>query len=77
MYPDSPKLTLFSILPTGFIIAAIPLFADRTTYFPVSIALKILWIKCCLGPMELPNQPSSEILIIRSKSDVLNNFPDK
>ena len=30
-----------------------------------SIALKIALAKCCLGPIELPNHPSSEILIIK------------
>ena len=33
-------------------------------YFPLSTDLNILCAKCCLGPMEFPNQPSSEILII-------------
>ena len=31
-----------SISPNGLIIALVPLFADLKTYFPLSIALKIL-----------------------------------
>ena len=63
-YPVDPNSTFFSITPIGFIIAEIPLFADLIIYFPLSIDLKILCEKCCLGPTEFPNQPSSEILII-------------
>ena len=51
-------------MPIGLIIAAIPLFADLIIYFPLSTARKILCTKCCCGPIEFPNQPSSEILII-------------
>ena len=76
IYPDCPKFTFCSIEPIGFIIPAIPLFDERTIYFPLSMALKILCTKCCLGPRDLPNQPSSERLIIKSKSGLLNNLPE-
>ena len=51
-------------MPIGLITAEIPLLADLIKYFPFSTDLKILCEKCCLGPMESPNQPSSEMLII-------------
>jgi len=51
-------------MPIGLIMADIPLFADLITYFPLSIDLKMLCAKCCFGPIEFPNHPSSEILII-------------
>ena len=59
-----PNSTFFSIIPIGLTMADIPLFADLITYFPLSIDLKILCAKCCFGPIEFPNHPSSEILII-------------
>ena len=65
----------FSISPSGFIIADIPLFEDLRIYFPVSIALNILCTKCCLGPIDFPNHPSSEILIIKSKLEFFVKFP--
>ena len=37
-----PNSTFFSTIPIGFIIAEIPLLADLTIYFPVSMDLKIL-----------------------------------
>ena len=61
IYPVVPKLIFFSTIPMGFIIAEIPLFADLIIYLPLSTDLKILCAKCCLGPMEFPNQPSSEM----------------
>ena len=57
-------------------MAAIPLFAERNKYLPLSTALKILWAKCCLGPIDLPNHPSSEILTIKSKLKFLNILPE-
>ena len=63
-YPVDPNSTFCSIIPIGLTIAVIPLFADLIIYFPLSIDLKVLCEKCCLGPMDLPNHPSSEILII-------------
>ena len=51
-------------MPIGFITAEIPLLADLIIYLPLSIDLNMLCAKCCLGPMEFPNQPSSEILNI-------------
>ena len=75
--PTASYLIFFSISPNGFIIAAIPLFADLTTYFPFSIALNILCVKCCLGPIDFPNQPSSEIFKIKSKSKFSVKFPLK
>ena len=63
-WPIDPNSTCCSTTPIGFIMAEMPLLADLTIYFPFSIDLKILCEKCCLGPMEFPNQPSSEILII-------------
>ena len=65
-----------STTPIGFIMADIPLFAERNTYLPLSIALYILWIKCCLGPIDWPNHPSSEIFIIKSKSGLLKILPE-
>ena len=62
--PVEPKPTFFSITPIGLIIVEIPLFADLIIYFPLSIDLNILCEKCCFGPIEFPNHPSSEILII-------------
>ena len=35
----------------------------------------MLCVKCCLGPIELPNHPSSEILIIRSKFELVKILP--
>ena len=62
--PIEPDFICCSTNPIGFIIAEIPLLADLIIYFPLSIDLKIVCEKCCLGPIEFPNQPSSEILII-------------
>ena len=39
---------------------------DLIKLFPSSIALNIEWEKCWSGPIELPNQPSSDMLIIKS-----------
>ena len=75
-YPEWPNFTICSTLPKGFIIPAKPLFDDLTTYLPFSIALKILWTKCCFGPIDCPNHPSSEIFIIRSKLGLLNKLPE-
>ena len=47
MYPIWPNSIFFSILPIGLIIAEIPLFADLNKYFPLSIALNMLCVKCC------------------------------
>ena len=63
-------------MPKGLTIAAIPLFAERNKYFPLSIALKMLCVKCCFGPIDSPNHPSSEILIIKSKLGFLNILPE-
>ena len=63
-----PSLEIFSlsiINPDGSIIAEIPLFADLRVYLPYSTDLKMLWAKCWYGPIELPNQPSSDILTIK------------
>ena len=62
--PFEPNSTFCSTIPIGFITAEIPLLEDLIIYLPLSMDLKILCEKCCLGPMEFPNQPSSEILII-------------
>ena len=62
--PVDPNPTSCSTIPIGFIIAETPLLADLIIYFPISTDLKILCEKCCLGPIEFPNQPSSEIFII-------------
>ena len=51
------------ICPLLLIIALTPLFADLKTKESLSIALKIDFEKCWCGPIELPNQPSSEIFI--------------
>ena len=59
-----PNSIFCSTMPIGFIMAEIPLLADLIIYLPLSIDLKILCEKCCLGPIEFPNHPSSEILII-------------
>ena len=40
IYPFDPNLISFSITPTGFITAEIPLFADLIIYLPLSIDLK-------------------------------------
>ena len=63
-YPVDPNSTSCSTIPMGLIMAEIPLFADLIIYLPLSIDLNMLCEKCCLGPIEFPNQPSSEILII-------------
>ena len=63
-------------MPNGLIIAAIPLFAERNKYLPLSTALKMLCTKCCLGPIDLPNHPSSEILTIKSKFEFLDILPE-
>ena len=57
-------------------MAAIPLFDDLAIYFPLSIALKILCVKCCFGPIDLPNHPSSEMLMIKSKLLLSKIFPE-
>jgi len=41
-YPVDPNSTFCSIMPMGFITADMPLLADLTIYFPLSIDLKIL-----------------------------------
>ena len=53
------------ILPLLSIIALIPWLADLTRKVLFSIALKIDFAKCWSGPIDFPNQPSSEILIIK------------
>ena len=45
--------------------SVIPLFVDLTKKVLCSIALKIPLAKCWWGPIEFPNQPSSEIFIIK------------
>ena len=60
----NPNSTFCSTTPIGLMMAEIPLFVDLIIYLPLSMDLKILCEKCCLGPIEFPNQPSSEILII-------------
>ena len=57
--------SLVRIIPLLSIYAEMPLFAERIIFLPSSIALKIEWEKCWWGPIELPNHPSSEILIIK------------
>ena len=59
------EFSLSIINPDGSIIAEIPLFADLRVYLPYSTDLKMLWAKCWYGPIELPNQPSSDILTIK------------
>ena len=68
---------LFSILPTGFIWADIPLLDDLYKFLPSSIALNIEWEKCCSGPMLEPNQTSYEIFNMWSKSlDCIFKLPE-
>ena len=63
-YPVELNSTSCSTIPMGLMMAEIPLFVDLIIYLPLSIDLNILCEKCCLGPIEFPNQPSSEMLII-------------
>ena len=63
MWPASLGLSLFTTSPLLFIIALIPLFADLKTNESLSTALNIDFEKCWNGPIESPNQPSSDILI--------------
>ena len=63
-------------MPKGFTIAAMPLFAERNKYLPLSIDLKMLCAKCCLGPIDSPNHPSSEMFIIKSKLGFLKILPE-
>ena len=65
MTPFSVDFILLITSPFGLINAEIPLLADLIIFFPSSIALNIEWAKCWSGPIELPNQPSSDILIIK------------
>ena len=75
--PLSVDLICFIICPLGLINAEIPLLAERIKFFPSSIDLNIECEKCWYGPTELPNQPSSEIFNIKSKSlFVLLIFPE-
>ena len=53
------------MFPLLSIIALTPLFVDLRKKVSFSIALKMDFAKCWSGPMDLPNQPSSEILIIK------------
>ena len=39
--------------------------ADLSKKVLFSIALKIDFVKCCSGPIEFPNHPSSEIFTMR------------
>ena len=54
-----------TISPLLLIIALIPLFADLAKYKLFSTDLKIALAKCWWGPIDFPNQPSSEIFIIK------------
>ena len=65
--PLSVDSNLLIISPLLSTYAEIPLLAERIIFFPSSIALKIECVKCWEGPTELPNQPSSEIFIIKLK----------
>ena len=65
MLPASVGLSFFITSPLLFIIALIPLLVDLTRKVSFSTDLKIALAKCWYGPTELPNQPSSEILIIK------------
>ena len=56
--------------------AEIPLFAERTKFFPSSIDLNIECETCWYGPTESPNHPSSEIFIIMSKFSSAIYFPE-
>ena len=57
--------TFSTTIPVGSICAEIPLLDDLKRFLPSSIDLKIECLKCCSGPIVSPNQPSSEILIIK------------
>ena len=63
-YPFS--LICLIIWPLGLTKAETPLFVDLITFLPSSIDLNIEWDKCWAGPIDLPNQPSSEIFNIKS-----------
>ena len=58
-------LSLAITIPLLSIYAEMPLFADLIIFLPSSIALKMACEKCWCGPIEFPNQPSSDILIIK------------
>ena len=53
------------MLPLLSIIALTPLLVDLSKKVLFSIALKIDLAKCWSGPIDLPNHPSSEMLITR------------
>ena len=57
--------SLETTIPFASIKADTPLFVDLIMFFPSSIALKIVCEKCWWGPIDSPNHPSSEILIIK------------
>ena len=74
--PDSPVLSDFTTLPLGSIRAEIPLLADLAIKTPSSTDLYTAFVKCWYGPIDCPNQASSEIFIIKSKSELSNNLPE-
>ena len=65
MFPASLRFSCLTMFPLLSIIALIPLLADLTKNVSFSIALKIDLAKCWSGPIEFPNQPSSDMLTIR------------
>ena len=65
IFPVSFCSILLIIWPLLDIIALVPLLADLIKNELFSIDLKTAFAKCCGGPIEFPNQASSDILIIR------------
>ena len=65
MFPASFRSSRLIIFPLLSIMALIPLLADLNINELCSIALKMAFAKCCWGPIESPNHPSSEILTIK------------
>ena len=65
MLPASLEFNFLIIWPLLLIIALVPLFADLIKKEFCSIALKIAFAKCWCGPIDDPNQPSSEMFIIK------------
>ena len=74
--PSSFILNLSTINPVGSTIAEIPLLADLKVYFPYSTDLKILCVKCWYGPIDPPNQPSSDMFTIKSYLLFLDSSPE-
>ncbi len=65
-YPLVLRSSFFKIFPLLSVITEIPEFADLIKGTPFSTDLKIDAVKCCWGPVELPNHASLVILTNRS-----------